>query len=89
MENTEIRRLYDTLITKIRSYNPKVHYKIIENAIWFSAKIHEGKKRESGEEFFLHCYKIADILADLKLDSHTIAAGLLHDVLEFGVKPVF
>ncbi|HIH31219.1 TPA: bifunctional (p)ppGpp synthetase/guanosine-3',5'-bis(diphosphate) 3'-pyrophosphohydrolase [Candidatus Woesearchaeota archaeon] len=85
MEDTE--KLYDRLISKIRSYNPKVHYKIIEKALFFSAKVHAGKKRESGEEYFMHCYEIANILADLKLDSHTIAAGLLHDVLDFDVKP--
>ena len=87
MDGDEIRKLYDELISKIKSYNPRVHYKIIEKAFFFSARIHYGKKRESGEEFFMHCYEIANILADLKLDSHTITAGLLHDSLEFDIKP--
>lgn len=87
MEDKNIRKLYDELILKVKYYNPHVHYKIIEKAVFFSAEIHKGKVRESGEEFFMHCYGIANILADLKLDSHTIAAGLLHDALEFDVKP--
>lgn len=87
MDERQARALYDKLIAKIRAYNPHVHSKIIEKALLFSARIHAGKKRDSGEEYFLHCYEIAKILSDLKLDSHTIAAGLLHDVLEFDVKP--
>lgn len=87
MDEREIRKLYEELISKVKSYNPRVHYKIIEKAFFFSAKIHQDKKRESSEEYFMHCYEIAKILVDLKLDSHTITAGLLHDALEFDVKP--
>lgn len=87
MDEHEVKGLYDALISKVRSYNPHVHYKIIEKAFSFSARVHQGRKRESGEEYFNHCYEIARILVELKLDSHTIAAGLLHDVLEFDVKP--
>jgi GTP pyrophosphokinase len=87
MDEKHARELYDKLISKVRSYNPHVHSKIIEKAIIFSAKIHSGRERESGDEYFMHCYEIGNILADLKLDSHTIAAGLLHDALEFDVKP--
>ncbi len=87
MDEREVKKLYEELISRVKSYNPHVHYKIIEKAFFFSAKIHHDKKRESGEEYFMHCYEIANILVDLKLDSHTITAGLLHDALEFDVKP--
>ncbi|GIU69277.1 MAG: hypothetical protein KatS3mg002_0513 [Candidatus Woesearchaeota archaeon] len=87
MDNEQLNMLYENLISKVKSYNPHVHYKIIEKAIYFSEKIHKGKKRESGEDYFLHCYEVAKILVDLKLDSHTIVGGLLHDALEFDVKP--
>ncbi|MGV8151421.1 MAG: RelA/SpoT family protein [Candidatus Woesearchaeota archaeon] len=87
MDDNAIQQLYELLISRVKSYNPHVHYKIIEKAFNLSVKIHQGKKRESGEEFFIHCYEIANILVELKLDSHTIAAGLLHDALEFDVKP--
>lgn len=87
MNENEVQKLYDELIAKVKSYNPHVHHKIIEKAFFFSARVHKDKKRESGDEFFTHCYEIAKILVELKLDSHTIAAGLLHDVLEFDIKP--
>lgn len=87
MSESELYKQYDDIISKIKAYNPKVHYKIIEKAFFFSEKIHKGKKRESGEDYFTHCMEVAKILIDLKLDSHTIAGGLLHDVLEFNVKP--
>lgn len=81
------KQVCEELISKIKSYNPHVHYKLIEKALYFSEKVHQGKKRNSGEDYFMHCLEVAKILVELKLDSHTIAAGLLHDVLEFGVKP--
>jgi GTP pyrophosphokinase len=79
--------MIELLLNQVRSYNPRAHLKYIEKAAYFSAKVHEGKKRESGEDDFNHCYEIAMILATLKLDSHTIGGGLLHDALEFDVKP--
>lgn len=84
---TDSKILCEELVSEAKSYNPHVHYKLIEKALYFSESVHEGKKRNSGEDYFMHCFEVAKILAELKLDSHTIAAGLLHDVLEFGVKP--
>ncbi|MEM4637574.1 MAG: RelA/SpoT family protein [Candidatus Woesearchaeota archaeon] len=84
---TDSKILCEELISKAKSYNPHVHYKLIEKALYFSESAHKGIKRNSGEDYFTHCFEVAKILAELKLDSHTIAAGLLHDVLEFGVKP--
>ena len=43
---------------------------------------HDGQKRKSGEPYFTHCVAVASILADMKMDAETIAAGLLHDVAE-------
>ena len=87
MEQKLLDKKIEELLSEVRSYNPRAHLKFIERAARFSAKVHEGKKRESGDDYFDHCYEIAMILASLKLDSHTIGAGLLHDVLEFGVTP--
>ena len=87
MDGAELNKKIDELLSKIKLYNPHVHTKIIEKALRFSAKLHEGRKRESGQDHFLHCYETGNILADLKLDSHTIASGILHDILEYGVKP--
>ncbi len=55
---------------------------LIEKAFKFAEKAHAGQKRLSGEEYITHPLRVAYFLADLELDSPTIAAGLLHDVLE-------
>lgn len=70
------------LIDKVRSYNPDADLELTERAYVFSGRAHEGQYRDSGDVFFKHPYEVAKILADLELDVVTIAAGLLHDVLE-------
>lgn len=54
----------------------------IDRAIAFSVKAHEGQKRSSGEEYVCHPLSVAAILVELGMDSETIEAALLHDVLE-------
>jgi GTP pyrophosphokinase len=55
---------------------------MLQKAIEFTKKAHEGQKRDSGDPYFTHPYAVAIILADLGMDSDTIMAGLMHDVLE-------
>ena len=55
---------------------------IIKKAYVFAEKAHAGQKRMSGEPYFMHVFETAKILASLGMDTQTIAAGLLHDVLE-------
>ena len=55
---------------------------LIQRAYSFAEKAHKGQKRKSGEPYFNHCLKTAEELARWKLDETTIAAGLLHDVIE-------
>lgn len=55
---------------------------LIERAYAFSQKAHEGQMRSSGDPYFIHAHETAKILAKLGMDAKTIAAGLLHDVLE-------
>jgi GTP pyrophosphokinase len=55
---------------------------LIEQAYIFAEKAHEGQKRMSGDPYFVHVFETAKILAQLGMDVKTIAAGLLHDVLE-------
>ncbi len=58
-------------------------YRLVENAYDFARVAHEGQTRRSGEAYFVHCAAVAHILADiLRMDPPTIAAGLLHDVIE-------
>jgi len=68
------------LLDKVRRNYPKEDLSLIEEAYNFSKEKHSGEKRVSGEDFFIHPYNVALILADLGLDPETIVAGLLHDV---------
>ncbi len=55
---------------------------LVSRAYEFAEKAHEGQKRANGDPYFIHVYETAKIIASLNMDAHTIAAGLLHDVLE-------
>lgn len=55
---------------------------LIERAYHRAEKAHEGQKRKSGEPYFTHCVAVASILAEMNMDPETIAAGLLHDIVE-------
>jgi len=57
---------------------------LIEKAYNFAEKVHEGKKRYSGETSFNHAFETAKILAEIRMGSTTIAAGLLHDTIRDG-----
>ncbi|RME26564.1 MAG: bifunctional (p)ppGpp synthetase/guanosine-3',5'-bis(diphosphate) 3'-pyrophosphohydrolase, partial [Candidatus Zixiibacteriota bacterium] len=69
-------------IIKIESYNANVDIGLLRRAYEFSNKAHAGQRRYSGEPFVEHCLEVASILAELHMDSTTIAAGLVHDVVE-------
>lgn len=64
------------------SQNPHANTELIGKAYDFAKKAHEGQKRYSGEEFFAHLTDVANILVQWRQDSQTVAAGLLHDILE-------
>ena len=74
--------LYQDLITEIKKYHPSSDLSDIEKAYKVAYKAHEGQKRKSGEPYIIHPLCVAIILADLEMDQETIAAGLLHDVVE-------
>lgn len=62
--------------------DPDCDAKLIERAYEFARKIHQGQKRASGEDYITHCLAAAEIIADFKVGSKTVAATLLHDVLD-------
>src|SRR5438046_7977825 len=76
------QELIDELIADVSAYNPDVDRDLITRAFRFAARAHEGQQRRSGEEFVLHPWGAAKICAQLRLDDETIAAALLHDVVE-------
>jgi guanosine-3',5'-bis(diphosphate) 3'-pyrophosphohydrolase len=70
------------ILDKIYDYNPDADLDVIDRAYIFSAKVHDGQMRLSGEPYLSHPLEVAGILADMKLDVVSVAAGLLHDVVE-------
>src|SRR3954466_7861661 len=76
------QELIDELLADVAAYNPDVDRDLITRAFRFAARAHEGQQRRSGEEFVLHPWGAAKICAQLRLDDETIAAALLHDVVE-------
>src|ERR687892_1410204 len=73
---------FETLLEKVRGYSPEADLELLRRAYVFSALEHKGQVRHSGEPYLVHPLEVADLLADMKLDAVTIAAGLLHDVVE-------
>ena len=74
--------LYQDLINTIRKYHPSDDITMIEKAYRIADEAHKEQKRKSGEPYIIHPLCVAIILADLEMDKETIAAGLLHDVVE-------
>ncbi len=74
--------LYVKLIDKIVEYHPSSDISLIFKAYCIARNAHGGQARKSGEPYIIHPLSVAIILADLELDKETIAAGLLHDVVE-------
>ncbi|MDA9753120.1 RelA/SpoT family protein [Candidatus Pelagibacter sp.] len=72
----------DDLINKVKGYNKFVNLDRLNKAYNFAVKAHSTQKRESGDPYSVHPIEVANILIDLKLDSATIATGLLHDTIE-------
>jgi guanosine-3',5'-bis(diphosphate) 3'-pyrophosphohydrolase len=74
-------RLED-IVERIQNYHPDADVDLLRRAYIFSAKAHQGQTRLSGESYLVHPIEVAAILANLKLDAATVAAGLLHDTIE-------
>ena len=70
------------LLIEVSSCNDQADFALINRAYHFAKEHHEGQIRKSGEPFIAHCVEVARLLAQLGLDHTTVAAGLLHDVIE-------
>ncbi|HXZ78292.1 MAG TPA: bifunctional (p)ppGpp synthetase/guanosine-3',5'-bis(diphosphate) 3'-pyrophosphohydrolase [Terriglobales bacterium] len=70
------------LLSAVRAYRPNDDLDIIRRAYDFSLAHHAGQSRASGEPYLVHPVEVAYILAEMKLDANSIAAGLLHDCVE-------
>ena len=79
---TSPESLHEKLINIILHYHPSDDISMITKAYELAKKAHNNQKRKSGEPYIIHPICVAIILAELELDKETIAAGLLHDVIE-------
>lgn len=74
--------MLENLLLRIEQYNPNADMQLIIKAYNFAEAAHESQIRNSGEKYFVHPFQVALLLADLNMDTATIIAGLLHDVIE-------
>jgi GTP diphosphokinase / guanosine-3',5'-bis(diphosphate) 3'-diphosphatase len=70
------------LIDRVRAYQPAADAELIKRAYDFSRRAHDGQKRKSGDPYFIHPASVAGIITELRLDTASVCAGLLHDVVE-------
>ena len=71
-----------TLLDKVRAYHPQADSALIDRAYSYSRQMHDGQMRKSGDPYFIHPASVASIIAEMQLDSSSVAAALLHDVVE-------
>lgn len=70
------------ILDKVRGYSPDADLEVIKQAYVFSAMVHQGQVRLSGEPYLSHPLMVAFLLADLNMDVASVATGLLHDTVE-------
>jgi len=72
----------DDLVTRVRNYHPNADADLLRKAYDFSEKAHKGQMRKSGDPYFIHPTSVAGVITELRLDTASVCAGLLHDVAE-------
>jgi GTP pyrophosphokinase len=73
---------FNDIADRVLEYHPGCDLSLLQRAYVFSAKVHEGQERLSGEPYLVHPLEVAGILVDMRMDEVTVAAGLLHDTIE-------
>src|ERR1039458_3154675 len=77
-----IDQRFEALLKQVRANRPNEDVSLIRKAWEFCVKHHEGQMRASGEPYIVHPLEVAEVLAEMKMDATSIAAGLLHDSVE-------
>lgn len=80
--NAEQQKNYDTLYKQMQDFGGTYDYDLIKKAFEFCVRVHDGQKRYTNEDYYIHPYNVASIIVSLGMDSESIAAALLHDVVE-------
>ena len=73
---------FNDIADRILEYNEACDLELLQRAYVFSAKVHDGQERLSGEPYLVHPLEVAGLLVDMRMDEVTVAAGLLHDTIE-------
>ncbi|MBW2242685.1 MAG: bifunctional (p)ppGpp synthetase/guanosine-3',5'-bis(diphosphate) 3'-pyrophosphohydrolase [Deltaproteobacteria bacterium] len=73
---------FNDIADRVLEYDSECDLELLQRAYVFTAKVHEGQERLSGEPYLIHPLEVAGILVDMRLDEVTIVAGLLHDTVE-------
>ena len=79
---TAIDERFEALLRQVQANRPSEDVSLIRKAWDFCVQHHQGQMRASGEPYVIHPLEVAEVLAEMKLDSTAIAAGLLHDAVE-------
>ncbi len=74
-------RLND-ILDRVTTYHPNPDLDLVKKAYVYSAKVHQGQIRKTGEPYLVHPLEVAGLLAELRLDEASIVTGLLHDTIE-------
>ena len=74
-------KLFADLISRVKKYNPE-GVEVIEKAYHMADDAHKNQLRKSGEPYIIHPLYVAIILADLEMDTNTVVAGIMHDIIE-------
>jgi len=82
IEPTTINQRFEGLLRHVQANRPSEDVSLIRKAWEFCVKHHEGQMRASGEPYIIHPLEVAEVLAEMKMDATSIAAGLLHDSVE-------
>ena len=73
---------FNDIADRVLEYDPDCDLALLQRAYVYTAKVHDGQVRHSGEPYLVHPLEVAGILVDMRLDDVTIVAGLLHDTVE-------
>jgi GTP pyrophosphokinase len=82
IDRQTIDRRFEALLKKVHANRPSEDITLIRRAWEFCVRHHEGQARASGEPYIIHPLEVAEVLAEMKMDATSIAAGLLHDSVE-------
>ena len=78
----DIERTMERVVDLLMQYRPQADTALVRRAFVFAREKHSGQTRQSGEPYIIHPVEVTEVLADLEMDEQTLAAGLLHDVIE-------